>query len=80
VLFRYFESRGEIRQALTVFKHRTGPHERTLRQLKIDRQGVSVGEQLVEFEGIITGVPRYAGSTPMLPDRDGPKRDERTVR
>jgi circadian clock protein KaiC len=80
LLFRYFESRGEIRQALTVFKHRTGPHERTLRQLKIDRRGVSVGEQLVEFEGIITGVPRYAGSTPMLPDRDGPTRDERTVR
>jgi circadian clock protein KaiC len=80
LLFRYFESRGEIRQALTVFKHRTGPHERTLRQLKIDRQGVSVGEQLVEFEGIITGVPRYAGSTPMLPDRVGPQRDERTVR
>jgi circadian clock protein KaiC len=80
LLFRYFESRGEIRQAISVFKHRTGPHERSLRQLKIDRRGVSVGEQLKEFEGIVTGVPRYAGATPMLPDRDGPKREERTGR
>lgn len=72
LLFRYFESRGEIRQAISVFKHRTGPHERTLRQLKIDKRGVSVGEQLAEFEGIITGVPRYTGRTAMLPDDDRP--------
>jgi circadian clock protein KaiC len=78
LLFRYFESRGDIRQAVSVFKHRTGPHERTLRELKIDRRGVSVGERLAEFEGIITGVPRYAGTTPMLPDRHELSGDEPT--
>jgi circadian clock protein KaiC len=80
LLFRYFESRGEIRQAISVFKHRTGPHERTLREMKIDRRGVSVGEQLAEFEGVISGVPRYAGTTQMLPERDAPKRDDRPRR
>lgn len=77
LLFRYFESRGEIRQAISVFKHRTGPHERTLRELKIDRRGIEVGEKLADFEGIITGVPRYAGRTEMLQKRGKPERDER---
>jgi circadian clock protein KaiC len=70
LLFRYFESRGEIRQAISVFKHRTGPHERTLRQLKIDRRGVQVGDKLGDFNGIITGVPQYAGAASLLNDRE----------
>ena len=39
LLFRYFEAAGEIRQAISVFKKRTGEHERTLRELKISGQG-----------------------------------------
>lgn len=80
LLFRYFEARGEIRQALSVFKHRTGPHERSLRQLKIERRGISVGEKLVEFDGIITGVARYTGATEMLPDGEPPARGGRVGR
>jgi circadian clock protein KaiC len=80
LLFRYFEMRGEIRQAISVFKHRTGPHERTLRQLRIDRAGVTVGETLADFTGIITGVPEYGGGAPMLAvthrsEVRGPKED-----
>ena len=59
LLFRYFEAEGEIQQALSVFKKRTGPHERTLRQLKISSDGVEVGEPLRAFRGIMTGVPQY---------------------
>src|SRR4029079_12281845 len=33
LLFRYFEARGEIKQAISVFKKRTGEHERALREL-----------------------------------------------
>lgn len=72
LLFRYFESRGEILQALSIFKKRTGSHERTLRQLKITAEGVTVGEPLREFRGVMTGVPEYAGETEMLPDRETP--------
>ena len=67
LLFRYFETRGEILQALSVFKKRTGVHERTLRQLKISEKGVTVGEPLREFRGVMTGVPQYEGQTDMLP-------------
>jgi circadian clock protein KaiC len=59
LLFRYYEAYGEIRQAVSVFKKRTGPHERTIRRLTIDENGVHVGEPLREFRGIMTGVPRY---------------------
>lgn len=59
LLFRYFESAGEMNQALSVFKKRTGPHERSIRSLSIDERGVTVGEPLRHFRGIMTGVPEY---------------------
>lgn len=61
LLFRYFEARGEVRQAVSVFKRRNGPHERTIRELRIDERGVHVGEPLRHFRGILTGVPQYEG-------------------
>jgi circadian clock protein KaiC len=69
LLFRYFEAHGEILQALSVFKKRTGSHERTLRQLKISERGVTVGDPLREFQGVMTGVPQYEGKTAMLSER-----------
>lgn len=69
LLFRYFESRGEILQALSVFKKRTGSHERTLRQLQISETGVRVGEPLRAFRGVMTGVPEYEGETKILPEQ-----------
>lgn len=66
LLFRYFETRGEIKQAVSVFKKRTGQHERTLRQMMISADGVTVGEPLREFRGVMTGVPQYEGNAAML--------------
>jgi circadian clock protein KaiC len=71
LLFRYFEARGEILQAISIFKKRTGPHERALRQLTISPDGVRVGEPLREFRGIMTGVPAYEGGTSLLPRKPG---------
>ncbi len=67
LLFRYFEAKGEIKQAVGVFKKRTGEHERTLRELRITSDGVAVGEALTEFRGVMTGVPQYEGKAAMLP-------------
>jgi circadian clock protein KaiC len=67
LLFRYFEAAGQIKQAISVFKKRTGEHERSLRELKITNGGLVVGEVLTEFRGVMTGVPQYEGMTPMLP-------------
>jgi circadian clock protein KaiC len=64
LLFRYYEHRGAISQAISIFKKRTGPHERTIRQLMINEDGVHVGEPLQDLQGIMTGVPQYASPAP----------------
>jgi circadian clock protein KaiC len=75
LLFRYFEAHGEIRQAVSVFKKRTGLHQRTLREIRITGDGVTVGEPLVGFRGIMTGTPEYEGETKMLGRNGAPKGD-----
>ncbi len=60
-LLRYFETRGEIRQAISILKKRIGPHERTIREFSLRSGGIHVGEPLTNFAGVLTGVPRYLG-------------------
>jgi len=57
ILLRYFEAEGTIRQAISVLKKRSGHHERTIREMTIDEQGIHVGEPLSNFQGVLTGVP-----------------------
>ncbi len=59
LLFRYFEYAGEIRQALSVIKKRSGPHERSIRELTLGDGRIKVGEPLRNFDGILTGVPNF---------------------
>src|ERR1700745_3729116 len=61
VLLRFFEAGGEVRHAISVVKKRRGAHERTLREMQIGPTGVKIGEVLRDFEGVLTGVPRYRG-------------------
>ncbi len=58
---RYFEARGEVRQAISVIKTRTAKHERTIREYQIGENGLLVGEPLREFQGVLTGVPTFDG-------------------
>lgn len=57
VLLRYYEHRGNVRRALSVFKRRAGPHERTIRDIEFSRAGISVGPPLMQFRGILRGEP-----------------------
>jgi circadian clock protein KaiC len=59
ILMRFFEMRGEIRQAVSIIKKRGGRHERTIREFKLHDGHIHVGEALREFRGVLTGVPRY---------------------
>jgi len=58
MLLRYYESQGEIQQALSVFKKRGSEHERTIRRMSISSKGVDIGPVLKQFHGILTGVPK----------------------
>ncbi|WP_373694130.1 ATPase domain-containing protein [Edaphobacter paludis] len=60
MLLRYFEAEGSIRQVLSVVKQRVGAHERTLRELSMGKEGIVIGKQLTDFQGILTGVPSFA--------------------
>lgn len=66
LLFRFFEAHGQILTAISAVKSRTQAHERTIREFKLGPRGLQVGEALKEFEGVMTGLPTYRGSTPML--------------
>jgi circadian clock protein KaiC len=61
VLFRYFESRGHVRRAISVVKKRSGRHERTIRELTVSDGGLEIGPALEEFQGVLTGVPTFVG-------------------
>ena len=61
ILLRYFEASGEVRQAISVVKKRSGDHERTIREARVQRGGLHLGEPLREFQGVLTGVPTYVG-------------------
>lgn len=62
VLLRYFESKGRIRQAISIMKKRGGEHERTIRELRLENGTVTVGAVLRDFHGVLTGVPIYEGT------------------
>jgi circadian clock protein KaiC len=66
ILLRYFEDRGEVRQAISVVKKRGGEHERSIREFSMSGGKLRVGRPLHEFRGVLTGVPVYEGSAEPL--------------
>jgi KaiC/GvpD/RAD55 family RecA-like ATPase len=71
IMLRFFEAEGEIRKAISVPKMRSGFHDLTLREYRIDEHGLRVGVPLREFQGVLTGTPTYVGNREPLLDRDG---------
>jgi circadian clock protein KaiC len=67
VLLRFFESNGRLRRALTVIKSRAAEHAQTIHELQLNRDGIGIGAPLEGFEGVLTGLPSYRGTTPMMP-------------
>lgn len=57
VLLRYFEDRGQIRQAISVIKKRGGEHERDIREFALRGGKILVGEPLQGYRGVLSGVP-----------------------
>ena len=56
ILLRFFEAEGAVRRAISVIKKRTGRHEDTIREFRIDG-GLHVGEPLSQFHGVLRGTP-----------------------
>jgi len=60
ILLRYFEAFGQVRRAISIIKKRFGTHENTIREVRIDRRGIAIGEPLEGFQGILRGTPILA--------------------
>ncbi len=70
ILLRYFEALGTVRRAMSVIKKRTGAHESTIREYRIDHRGLTIGEPLDGFQGVLRGVPVYVGERrPLLQEQ-----------
>jgi circadian clock protein KaiC len=61
ILLRYFEAAGRLRRAISVVKKRSGSHEDTIRELHMGPGGITVGEPVAGFQGVLTGVPSLVG-------------------
>jgi circadian clock protein KaiC len=70
LLLRYFEAAGAIRRAISVVKKRSGSHEVYVRELSIDASGLSIGEPLRQFHGVLTGLPTFSGDAADLAGHD----------
>ncbi len=71
ILLRYFEAAGRVRRAVSVIKKRTGRHEDTIREYRIDSRGLTLGEPVSGFQGVLRGVPVLTGEQPALSPTNG---------
>ncbi|HZU52057.1 MAG TPA: ATPase domain-containing protein [Sphingomicrobium sp.] len=66
ILLRYFEARGRVRRAISIVKKRTSAHEDTIREYQIGTHGISLGRPLVDFQGVLRGIPTLVSGDPVL--------------
>lgn len=66
VLLRYFEAQGRVRRAISVVKKRTSKHEDTIREYMIDSRGLTLGDPLTNFHGVLRGTPILMDETVTL--------------
>jgi KaiC len=67
---RYFEALGTVRRAMSIIKKRTGAHEATIREFRIGNRGLTIGNPLDGFQGVLRGVPIYVGEgQPLLEEQ-----------
>ncbi|HET7440556.1 MAG TPA: ATPase domain-containing protein [Terriglobales bacterium] len=63
LVLRYFEAQGAVRQAISMIKKRSGNHERTIRELKLEPGRIGLGKPLTDFQGVLSGIPVLVGQT-----------------
>ena len=61
IYFRYFETGGRVRKAISVIKNRLSAHETSIREFAITDKGLEIGSPLLQFEGILSGIPTFVG-------------------
>lgn len=58
ILIRYAEIEGKVKKVIGVIKKRLGDYKNDLREMKITKEGIRIGETIEGYEGILMGIPR----------------------
>ena len=66
MLLRYFEMQGKVRKAISIVKKRHGSHESTIREAHLGDGGLTVGQPLHDFQGVLSGTPTFVGKQQAL--------------
>ncbi|MDB6130660.1 MAG: circadian clock protein KaiC [Verrucomicrobiales bacterium] len=67
VNLRYFEAYGGVKQALTMVKKRSGHHEKSIREYRLESgKGIQVGEPLTQFHGLLSNTPVFQGTSQQI--------------
>ncbi|MDP8228822.1 MAG: circadian clock protein KaiC [Candidatus Electryoneaceae bacterium] len=59
ILLRYVEMYGEMRRAMTILKMRGSLHDKEIREITIDGDGMHIGNPFRGVTGILAGSPHY---------------------
>ncbi|OPZ84802.1 MAG: Circadian clock protein kinase KaiC [bacterium ADurb.Bin429] len=60
IFLRYIEVHGALQKAIGVLKKRMSGFEKTMREIDITPQGITLGPPLVDLRGILLGVPEWS--------------------
>jgi len=55
-----------VRRAISIVKKRTSAHEDTIREYQIGSKGITLGDPLVQFQGVLRGVPEWIGENALM--------------
>jgi circadian clock protein KaiC len=80
VLQRYVEINGELQTVITVVKTRGRGHKRELRSYEITDRGLTLGDVIRGYEGVITAVPRFVGTSQHAAERNPKKTRKKAAR
>ena len=75
VVLRYFEAMGRVKKAISVIKKRSSRHEDTIREFRLEADGIRVGEPITEFQGVLTGTPTFLGDQDKILKADSNPKD-----
>jgi circadian clock protein KaiC len=57
IRLRYVSINGQLRRMLMVVKMRSNPHSIDMREYIVTSEGLEIGERLVGYQGLTTGIP-----------------------
>jgi circadian clock protein KaiC len=67
ILQRYLELEGRLQRVMAVVKVRASAHSKDLRLFEISADGITVGERVGDYEGLLTGSPHVVSAERQRP-------------